>query len=371
MTSAAAASTTVPDPRGDVVRQVRVTGFAGPETIRVVTGARPEPGPGEVLVAVQASSATTSDSVVRRGLNPYTAHLEPPFVLGYDLVGVVQALGPGVGGFAVGDRVVAITRSGANADAVVVPAPTLTRLDSTVDAALVEPMVMTGATAAAMVRRWGQVQAGQVVYVQGASGGVGLLAVQAALLLGATVIASASPGKHGELARLGAATLDYRDPALVAEVRRLSQGGVQFAFDAGGGSGSIVRAAETLAEGGLLVSFGFAEAARRAPGRTPEVLAATGQVFAAAAEAIAAVNASPRGLRALQFDITGLREEDPEAYAADLAWLLDHVEAGRLVPVARALPLEDVQAAHRALDAGQVIGRLVLDHRLPRAAGSR
>ncbi len=348
----------------ELVRQVLVTGFSGPEALQVATGARPEPGPGEALVSVQASSATTSDSVVRRGLNPYTSHLEPPFVLGYDLVGVVAALGPGVSEFAVGDRVVAITRAGGNADAVVVPVPALTRLESTVDAALVEPMVMTGATAMAMVRRLGRVQAGDVVYVQGASGGVGLLAVQASLLLGATVIASASPGKHATLARLGAATLDYRDPDLVANVGKLAPEGVQFVFDAGGATASIAGAAETLADGGLLVSFGFTAAARRASGRTPEVLAETGRVFAAAGEAIAAVNASPRGLRALQFDITGLRDEDPEAYAADLHWLLEHVEQGRLVPVARALPLEEVQAAHRALDEGTVTGRLVLDHRL-------
>lgn len=357
-------TTSVP-PQAAVTRRVRVTRFAGPEAIEVAEGDPPVPGPGQALVAVQASSATTSDSIVRRGLNPYMGDLEPPFTLGYDLVGVVRALGPDAGELEAGDRVVAITRWGANADAVVLPAGELTRVHGRVDAALVEPMVMTGATAAAMVRQIGDVHAGQVVYVQGASGGVGTLAVQAARLVGATVIASASPGKHAELRRLGAEVLDYRDPDLVQQILRLAPGGVQFAFDAGGGDG-IARAGDSLADGGLLVSFGFAEASRRAAGRSPEVMAATGKVFAAAGEALAAINASPHGLRAVQFDITRLRAENPDGYASDLTWLLDHIEAGRLVPVVRAVRLEDIRAAHRALDAGEVTGRLVLDHRLPR-----
>ncbi len=347
------------------IRQVRTTAFAGPDAVVTVWSERPAPGPGEVLVAVTASSATTSDSVVRRGLNPYLGALEPPFVLGYDLVGVVEALGPGVEAVVVGDRVAAITRWGANADAVVVPAQKLTRIDSDVDDALVEPMVMTGATAAAMVRRLAAVTAGQTVYVQGGSGGVGLLAVQAALLAGAAVIASASPAKHDALRRLGAQVLDYDDPALASSIRALAPDGVDVVLDAAGGAQSITRGASVLADGGVLITFGFSEASRRNGGRTPEVMAETGKVFAAAGEALAAVDASPRGLRALSFDITTLREEDPTAYSADVHWLLDAVADGRLVPIMRSLPLEQAAEAHRALDAGEVVGRVVLDHRLP------
>lgn len=92
-------------------------------------------------------------------------------MLGFDLVGVVETVGPGVEAVVVGDRVVAITRWGANANAVLVPVEKLTRIDSDVDSPLVEPMVLTGATAAAMVRRLAAVTAGQTVYVQGGSGG--------------------------------------------------------------------------------------------------------------------------------------------------------------------------------------------------------
>lgn len=347
------------------IREVRTTAFAGPDAVVTVLSERPTPGRDEVLVAVTASSATTSDSVVRRGLNPYLGALEPPFVLGYDLVGVVETVGPGVEAVVVGDRVVAITRYGANADAVVVPVEKLTRLASDVDAALVEPMVMTGATAAAMVRRLAAVRSGQTVYVQGGSGGVGLLAVQAALLAGARVIASASPAKHEPLRRLGAHVLDYDDAALATRIRALAPDGVDVVLDAAGSARSLTRGASVLADGGVLITFGFSEASRSHGGRTPEVLAETGKVFAAAGEALAAVTTSPRGLRAMSFDITTLREQDPAAYSADLHWLLDAVAAGRLVPVVQSLPLERAAQAHRALDAGEVVGRLVLDHRLP------
>lgn len=148
------------------------------------------------------------------------------------------------------------------------------------------------------------VRAGQVVYVHGASGGVGLIATEAALLLGATVIAAASPAKWDALKPLGASVVDYRDPELDRRLRELAPGGVE------------------------------------------------------------AIAASPRGLRALQFDITTLRAQDPAAYADDLAWLLGHVEAGRLTPVVEAVALEDAPRAHRAIDAGTVTGRIVIDHAL-------
>jgi NADPH2:quinone reductase len=258
---------------------------------------------------------------------------------------------------------VAITRWGSNADAVVVPAGAVTRIASELDAVLVEPMVMAGATAAAMVRRLAPVRAGHVVYVQGASGGVGLIAVQAARLLGARVIASASASKHERLRSLGADVLDYGDPALVDAILALAPGGVDVALDAAGGAG-IGRAGATLADGGSLVSFGFSEASRRAAGRTPEVMATTAEVFAAGARAIEEINASPRGLRAGQFDITSLRDEDPKGYAEDVNWLLEQVEQRRLAPVVRAMALEGAAEAHRELDAGRVTGRIVLDHRL-------
>lgn len=349
-------------------RRLVVSAFAGPEALVVEHAAAAAPGEDEVVVAVEASSATSSDSVVRRGLNPYMGDLEPPFVLGYDLVGRVTALGARVDRVRVGDRVAAITRWGANADEVVVGSGALTLVSSGLDATLVEPLVMTGATAAAMVRRLAPVTPGQVVYVHGGSGGVGLLAVQAALLLGAEVIAAASPDKWEALERVGAATVDYRDPDLPKRLRELAPTGADLVLDAAGGAG-VTRAASVLKDGGTLISFGFAEAARRAAGRSPEVLEQSAATFATTAAALEAITASARGLRALQFDITTLRAEDPDAYAADLAWLIGHIEAGRLEPVVRAIALEDAQAAHRAVDEGSVAGRLVFDHTLQPQAG--
>lgn len=342
-------------------RVVRTTAFAGPDSIDVVDLPTPRPKRGEVLVAVQASSATTSDSIVRRGLNPYLGDLEPPFTLGYDLVGHVIDVGDDVATFSVGDRVVAVTRWGSNADFAIVSAAKLTRIDSDLDATLIEPMVMTGATAAAMVRRLAPVKPGQTVYVQGASGAVGYVAVQAALLLGARVIGSASPAKHGSLSALGATMLDYRSADLVDDIRGLAPLGVDLAVDAAGGDG-LARAGQTLAAGGTLISFGFAEAARRNLARSPQVIASTTDVFAAAAATLASINASPSGTRAVQFDITTLREQDPAGYEADLFWLLDQVESDRLNPVVTRVGLADAAEAHRALDAGAVTGRLVFDH---------
>lgn len=318
---------------------------------------------GEVAVAVEASSATTSDSIVGRGLSPYLGDTEPPFTLGYDFVGAVSEVGEGVEGFDVGDRVVAITRWGANADTVVAKADQLTPIDTALAAPLIEPMVMTGATAATMVRRMATVGPGDVVFVQGGSGGVGLLAVQAALAFGATVIASASPAKHPALNDLGVLALDYDDPDVYARIRDVAPDGVQLVIDGAGGQ-SVQRAGQVLADGATLITYGFAQVSRLGLARSPEAMETAGRVFAESSAAIEELNNSTRGLRALQFDITGQREQDPTGYRDDVQWLIDLVESGQLHPTIETLPLEAAADAHRRLDAGDITGRLVLDHRI-------
>ena len=337
------------------LRRVELTAFGAPENLRVRRGDPvPDLPPGHARVRVLASSLTLSDSIVRRGLNPYTSQLDHPFTRGYDLVGrVTEVAGAGL---AVGDLVVDLPRWGANADEVARPVGALTRVDVDIDPLLLEPLVMTGVTAAQALRHAGPLR-GTTVLVHGATGGVGLLLAELAARGGARVLGTGSPAKHGALRERGAEPLDGRAGDLVERVRALAPDGVDAVFDGvGGPSRSIV--ADTLRAGrAVFVGLGFAgpasTAATAPPGHTAAVLAEGRAVLD---------RLSAEGRTAIEYEVGGAREQDRAAYDADVATLARLVVAGELHPAVRAVALEDVAQGHRDVDAGTVTGRLVLDH---------
>lgn len=338
---------------------VEVRAYGGPEHLAVTRRDLPDPQPGQALVRVLASSLTLSDSIVRRGLNPYTSGLPLPLRLGYDLVGVVEELPAPAAGLRVGDLVADLTRWGGNADRVVRPAAALTRLDPGLDPVRLEPLVMTGVTAYQALHRAAAVAAGQTVLVHGATGGVGLLLTELAALAGAQVLATGSPAKHAALRDRGAVPLDGRAVDLAAQVRALAPDGVDAVLD---GVGGPVRAAlaGVLRPGGTFVGFGYAGPASTVRAPTPEALERTAAVFAAGRAVLDRVAAG--GGRAVEYEVGGARETDRDAYDEDLRALAALVTAGRLTPLVRPVRLDDVARAHAELDAGAVTGRLVLDH---------
>src|SRR5262245_48505525 len=161
-------------------RVVQVRRFGGPDELEVIDAPLPEPGRGEVRVRVLASGVEYTDVVIRRHLYPQTMLRRPPFVLGYDLVGEVDALGKGVSGFKLGDRVADMTVLGSNASYRLLRADHLTRVPPGVDAAEAAALILSWTTAYQLLHRTAHVQRGQRVLVHGAAGAVG----QALLTLG-------------------------------------------------------------------------------------------------------------------------------------------------------------------------------------------
>ncbi len=337
------------------LRRVELTAFGPPENLRV-RRADPaeEPPPGHARVRVLASSLTLSDSIVRRGRNPYTSGLAQPFTLGYDLVGEVVEVRDPAGGLAVGDLVVDLPRWGSNADEVVRPVAALTRVGVDVDPVLLEPLVMTGVTAAQALRTAGPLE-GATVLVHGATGGVGLLLAELAGRGGARVLATGSPAKHGALRERGAVPLDGRADDLTDRVRVLAPDGVDAVLDGVGGPSRAVVAGTLRARAGVFVGYGFAgpASATAPPADTAAVLAQGRAVLDRLAAA---------GHTAVEYEVGGARERDRAAYDADLDALARLVAAGDLRPAVRTTAVEDVVRGHRDVDAGAVTGRLVLDH---------
>ncbi|MBO3096273.1 NADP-dependent oxidoreductase [Cellulomonas dongxiuzhuiae] len=214
----------------DMGRAVVATALGGPEVLRLVEAEVTPPGPGEVQVRVHAA-----------GVNPWDwksyapgSGGRPPVRLGLEVAGVVQAVGTGVRWYSPGDEVVAWPVTGGYADVVTAPQRVVVRRPDGLDVVRAAGLLAAGVTAVHAVDATG-VDDEDVVLVHGASGGVGRMVVQLAVLRGARVIATASPASHDCLRRFGAEPVTY-GPGLLDRVRDLEPalGRVTVAIDAVG-----------------------------------------------------------------------------------------------------------------------------------------
>ncbi len=235
--------------------EVVLPGKVEPSGLRLVERALPPPAAGQALVRVESTAVSFAESAMRRGR--YYGQPPFPFVPGYDLVGVVEAVGPGVNRSLTGTRVAALTKTGGWAAAVLLTAADLVEVPDGVSAEAAETLIVNGVTAYQMLHHSAKVQAGQTVLVLGASGGVGTILVQIARHAGARVIGTASPRHHDALCALGVEPIDYRDPDLAARVRQLAPHGVDAVFDHLGGA-SVTRSYRLLNRTGTLVSYSIA-----------------------------------------------------------------------------------------------------------------
>jgi NADPH:quinone reductase-like Zn-dependent oxidoreductase len=197
------------------MRAVVAAGIGGPEVLRVAEVPAPEPGLGEVLVRVHAAGTNPVDCKTRAGRGSSALFGDGPRILGWDVAGTVERLGPGVTRFEVGERVFGLPRfphpARAYAEYLTAPPRHLARTPASMDDVQAGALPMCGLTAWQALYDTAGLRAGQRVLIHGAGGGVGHLAVQLARLRGAEVVATASAGKHDVLRELGADELiDYR-----------------------------------------------------------------------------------------------------------------------------------------------------------------
>jgi NADPH:quinone reductase len=235
------------------MKSVIVNHFGGPEVVSVVDTVDPRPGPGEVRVRVLASGVSLSDAQMRAGA--YLGGPKPPFNPGYELVGVVDELGPDCSRLRVGDRVGALTQWGANAESVCVPEKYAVEVPEDLDAAEILSLVFIYMTAYQMLHRAANAQSGESVLVHGAAGRVGSAVLELAAAAGLRVYGTASGDDRGAVERLGGVAIDYRNEDFVARVRELTDDGVDIALDPFGGAMSL-RSFRTLRPGGRLVIYG-------------------------------------------------------------------------------------------------------------------
>ncbi|MFI8500636.1 NADP-dependent oxidoreductase [Streptomyces sp. NPDC085524] len=217
---------------------------------------KPEPGPGEVVVKVEAAALNPLDLMLVTGAAKDLFPAEHPLVIGMDMAGTVAEVGTGVSGYAPGDQVLGfVGQAGSVAEyTVATPGPRLAHRPQGLDAVQAAAIPESGMTAVCLLRAVGLMQ-GESVLVIGATGGIGLYAVQHAHTLGARVIATATAQDADYIRELGAAgTVDYRAADVVEETLKLVPGGVDVVVDLVNRGEALAGSARAVRPGGRLVS---------------------------------------------------------------------------------------------------------------------
>ena len=318
------------------MKAVRIHAFGGPEVLQLEDIARPVPAADEILIKLYASGVNPVDWVVREGgndaLRPY---LTLPMTLGWDAAGVVEALGSAVTGFEKGDAVYGVPNfpgDGSYAEYCAAKASQFALKPKSLGFTEAAGVPLAGLTAWTALFAYGKLQAGQRILIQGASGGVGSLAVQFAKAKGAYVIGAASAGNLEYLRQLGAdEAIDYQSQPVDELVRDVD---VVLEASPLRDNAERVKAVTILKGGGIFVTvntdFPFDEAVQEALAQKQ----ATGELSA---------------------------NQPRQEWLTEIAQLID---AGKVkVLVSKVFPLAQVAEAHRESQTWHVRGKLVLEIR--------
>lgn len=328
-------------------RTIQLTHFGDADGLQIVDMPLPVPGPGEVRVRVLASSLNYTDVLIRKHLYPQTAARHVPFVMGYDVVGEIDELGPFVEDFRISERVADMTVVGSNADYRILRASDLTRVPDGVDPAEAATVILSWTTAYQMLRRSARVQPGQKILIHGAAGAVGQAQIQLGKLAGFQMWGGARGAQTALVRELGATPVDYDRE----DFTKVVPGGFDVVFD-GIGEDGYRRSFAALRPGGLLVAIGFSANVQAKQGML-RILATIGRMYV--------WGLLPGGKRTRFYSINVMRARHPEWFKEDLAHLFELLKQGTIHPrVAERISFDAVADAHRRLEAGGLEGKIVL-----------
>jgi NADPH:quinone reductase-like Zn-dependent oxidoreductase len=234
-------------------KSVIITRKGPPEVLKVVENELREPRSGEARIRILATGVGRTDVIMRRGFYPYAPRI--PFAPGYEVVGVVNAIGAAVTRVAVGDRVAALTVYGGYAEYIYVREEHLVHVPVALDPAEAVTLILNYVTAYQMLHRLAQVKSGDRVLITGASGGVGTALLQLGQLAELTMYGTASRRNFDLLTETGARPIDYHVQGFVEVIRGAEPAGLDVVLEGIGGR-SIRRGFSVLRRGGKLVAYG-------------------------------------------------------------------------------------------------------------------
>ncbi len=325
-----------------MTRAVRIDQNGGPEVLKIVDVTVGDPGPGEIRIRHKAVGLNFIDVYQRTGLYP----LPMPLNLGMEASGVVEAVGPGVTHLKAGDRAAYASQPpGSYCEVRVMPAKVVCKLPDAIDFESGAAMMLKGMTAQFLLKRTlpqGGLQAGDFVLFHAAAGGVGLIACQWAKALGYQLIGTAGSDAKCELAKANGAAhvINYAKEDFAARVKDITGGkGVKVVYDSVG-KDTWDKSLDCLSPFGLMASFG--NASGPVPPFAPGILGNKGSLFVTRQTLFTHI-ATHEGAMAMSKD------------------LFDIVISGKVkINIEQRYPLEQVQQAHRDLEARKTTGCTIL-----------
>jgi NADPH:quinone reductase len=331
-----------------MTKGMRIYANGGPEVLQWEEFELPKPGPGEVRIRHTAIALNFSDVNVRRGgfyiANPH----QFPMILGNEAAGVVADIGLGVTGFRAGERVAYVgsggpfyEKTGSYAEERNIPASCLIRLPEGVTEHVAAALMLKGLTASLVINRIYKPKPGDVILIHAAASGVGLLLVQWAKHLGATVIGTVGSADKAKIIKDHGAdhAILYRETDFVAAVKKIVPKGVSAVFD-GVGKDTFIPSFDCTRPFGMLVNYG------NASGHVPPV-----DILLLAKKGSLSINRP-----AFSSHIA-----DPDDYREASNELFDLVKKGVLkVDISKSYRLSDAATAHRDLEGRKTVGSVIL-----------
>ncbi|MFC4248925.1 zinc-binding alcohol dehydrogenase family protein [Natribaculum luteum] len=321
------------------MRAIEVSEYGDSDVLEPVDREKPDPGPGEVRIAVEAAGINFADVMQRRG--QYPGGPEPPYVPGMEAAGTIDAAGEGVD-LEVGDPVVAMVSGGGYAEYVTADAQTLFPIPEAMGFAEAAGFPIQFLTAHACLFEWGGLEAGERVLIQAAAGGVGTAAVQLASRAGAEVFGTASSAEKLELAAdLGCDhPIDYTEEEFAAVIDEETDGeGVDLVLESVGDD-VFERSLDALAHFGRLVTYGVASG-------VPAEVSNRRLLF--------------ENKRVIGFHLGQAAQRDPDRVMRAVPDLTEGLASGDLeVIVGESFPLVEAAAAHQYIEDRKSSGKVVL-----------
>jgi NADPH:quinone reductase-like Zn-dependent oxidoreductase len=320
-----------------------------PDVLKIIEHDLRPPTAGEARIKILAAAVCRPDVTVRAGESLYSGTplaQKVPFVPGYAIIGVVDAIGEDVTGVAVGERVGALTATGGYTEYLYWRSDRLIPVPGSVDPAEAVTLILNYIVAYQTLHRSAKIRAGDKVLIIGASGGIGTALLQLGQLADLTVYGIASKSKHGVLAEYGATPIDYRTQDFVEVIRRAEPDGLDVVIDGMMRLDYIKGSLSLLRRGGRMVSFG-----------EPAGLGALFRILGT----FIVVNLLPNGKSFKLYGTSSYFLFDKRPYLEDWATLFKLLEEDKIKPVImRKFPILEAAKANELLESGQVIGNLVL-----------